>query len=191
MDQLSADNVAAITKKVAAYGSQLAAVFHSYALSAEKIPRGFEGAINILDATVATLNQVLSLLKSEAEGNEADSGKRLFSEEGLKYVKLLATECATTLAKVQPIVADACLNAKELKAKRRRDKRELAKNGPLNVDIGALELDEKTFLVTVESTKWSLATSEIEECMERLYDLQLHLLLVYQVVTVGIMSRDM
>jgi hypothetical protein len=191
MDQLSADNVAAITKEVAAYGSQLAAVFHSYALSAEKIPRGFEGAINILDATVATLNQVLSLLNSEAGGFEAGTGKKLFSEEGLKYVKLLATECATTLAKVEPIVADACLSSKELKVKRRRDKRELAKNGPVSVDTGALELDEKTFLVAVESTKWSLATADIEECMERLYDLQLHLLLVFQVVTVGVMSRDL
>jgi hypothetical protein len=190
MDQLSAGNVAAITKTVAAYSGQLSAVFHNYALSAEKIPHGFEGAINILDATVVTLNQVLSLLKSEADGIEAGRGKKLFSDEGLEYVKLLASECATTLAKVEPIIADACLDAKELKAKRRRQKRKLAKNGPVSVDFAELKLDEKAFLDIVENTKWSLATEEIEECMERLYDLQLHLLLVFQVVTVWVMSRD-
>lgn len=187
---MSAENVASITKKVAAYGSQLSSVFHSHSLSAEKIPPGFEGAVNVLDATVATLNQVLSLLEIEVVAVEVGVGKGHFSQAGLEYVLLLAGECATTLAKVEPIVGNACLSAKELKAKRRREKRELAKNGPVKIDIGGLNLDQKAFLDTVENAKWSLATGEIEECMERLYDLQLHLLLVFQVVTVEIMSRD-
>jgi hypothetical protein len=179
------------TGRVGAYGNHLAAVFHNHALAAESLPPGFEGAINVLDATVVTLNQVLNLLNSEAADIKDGLGKRHFSEAGLEYVKLLATECATTLAKVEPIVGNACLNAKDLKAKRRREKRELAKNGPVKVDISALKLDEKAFLDVVENTKWSLATVEIEECMERLYDLQLHLLLIFQVVTVGVMSRDL
>jgi hypothetical protein len=191
MDHSSVENVATLTKKTGDYGNQLAAVFHNHALAAESLPPGFEGAINVLDATVVTLNQVVSLLNSEAEDIKDGLGQRHFSEVGLEYVKLLATECATTLAKVEPIVGNACLNAKDLRAKRRREKRELAKNGPIKVDIGALKLDEKAFLDVVENTKWSLATVEIEECMERLYDLQLHLLLVFQVVTVGVMSRDL
>jgi hypothetical protein len=191
MNHLSADNVATLTKKAAAYGSQLATVFHSFSLSAEKIPRGFEGAINVLDATIVTLNQVLNLLESEAEGVRNGIEKRHFSNGGLEYVKLLATEFATTLAKVESIVTNACLNAKELKAKRRQEKRELAKNGPVSVDIGNLKLDEIAFLAVVENAKWSLAIVEIEDCMDRLYDLQLHLLLVFQVVTVGVMSRDL
>lgn len=190
MDQTSADNVATLTKKVSVYGNQLAAVFHSYGLSAERIPRGFEGAINILDATVVTLNRVLGLLESEAEDIRDGTGKRHFSEGGLEYVKLLATECATTLAKVEPIVAGACLSSKELKTKRKREKKELAKNGPVKVDIEGLELDEKVFLDLVENAKWRVAEVDIEDCMERLYDLQLHLLLIFQVVKVGAMSRD-
>jgi hypothetical protein len=191
MDRLSADNVATLTKKVAAYGSQLAAVFHSYGLSAEKVPRGFEGAINVLDATVVALNQVLGLLEPEAENIRDGISSGEFSEGGLEYVKLLATECATTLAKVEPIVADACLSSKELKAKRRRERRESGKKIPVPFDIDALELDQKSFLDVVESAKWRVATLGIEECMERLYDIQLHLLLVFQVVTVRVMSKDL
>ena len=190
MEPVSAAEVATITRKIAAYGSQLAAVFHSYALAADKIPPGFEGAINILDATVATLNQVLSLLEAEAKEVEAGTTTRLFSEDGLDYVMLLAKECATTLAKVEPTVANACLRAKELKARRRREKKTLAKNGPVAVDINALILDENDFLNIVEAANWKLASTEIEECMERLYDLQLHILLVFQVASVGALSTD-
>jgi len=190
MDQLSADSVATLTKKVSAYGSQLAAVFHSYGLSAERVPRGFEGAINVLDATVVALNQVLGLLESEAEYAGDGISRRDFSDGALEYVKLLATECATTLAKVEPIVADACLSAKEAKAKRRQERR-AGKKQPISLDIDALKLDQDSFLEVVEKAKWSVATEGIEECMERLYDIQLHLLLVFQVVTVGVMSKDL
>src|SRR6187402_207952 len=122
MEGPSAENVAITTDKVAQYGGGLAVVFHNYALSAERIPRGFEGAVNVLDATVATLKQLLGLLDRAAGTNSQDS-KKLFSHEGLTYVQLLATECAATLAKVEPIVADACLNRMELRAKRKLEKK--------------------------------------------------------------------
>jgi hypothetical protein len=191
MGQLTADDVATSAKQVTAYGSQLAAVFHSFSLPAEKIPQWLEGAINVLDATIVTLNQVLNLLESEAEGVRSGNEKRHFSLGGLEYAKLLATEFATTLAKVEAIVTNACLNAKELKAKRRQEKRELAKNGPVSVDIDNLKLDKIAFLAVVENAKWSLVIVEIKDCKDKLYGLQLHLLLVFQVVTVGVMSRDL
>ena len=191
MDHLSADNVATLTKKVSGFGGQLTTVFHSYGLSAERVPRGFEGAINVLDATVVALNQVLGLLESEAEYARDGISRRDFSEGALEYVKLLATECATTLAKVEPIVADACLSTKDLKAKRKQKRKESRKKHPVPLDIDTLELDQDSFLDAVERAKWRVATVGIEECMERLYDIQLHLLLVFQVVTVGVMSKDL
>lgn len=177
-------------KDVATYGGQLSAVFHQYALIAERIPSGFEGATNILDATVATLNQISSLFKDEAEFLKNGTSKGLFGLEGITYVQILVTECAKTLVKVIPIVEDACLPRKEFQAKTKRNKKELAKHGASEIIISELNLDEGAFLQKVETTKWSLATDQIEDCMERLYDLQLHLLLVFQVVTMGALSRD-
>lgn len=191
MNPLRASNVDAAVKDVAAYGGNLAAVFHQYALTAERIPSGFEGATNILDATVSTLNQVSTLFKDEAEGFKDGTGKELFSIEGVIYVQRLVTECAKTLAKVEPFVDTACLPRKEFLAKIKRDKKELAKKGEPEVDISGLKLDGKAFLEKVENTNWRLAQDPIEDCMERLYDLQLHLLLVYQVVTVGALSKDL
>jgi hypothetical protein len=187
MATVKANEVAAILTSIAAYGGQLAAVFHSHALIAEKIPCGFEGAINILDATVAVLKQVLGLVKDEADG------KKLFSEEGLLYVLILAKESAKTLAKVEPIVANACLERKDRKAKLKESRK--ASSLRLNVvkefNPLFLSLDEKEFLDKVEKAKWSWAADEVEECMERLYDLQLHLLLIFEVVTVSELSKDL
>jgi hypothetical protein len=186
METVKADNVAAILTKAAAYGGQLGAVFHNYSLTSDYIPRGFEGAINILDATVATLKQVLTRLKEEV-----DDEKNLFSQEGLKYVRLLALECATTLAKVEPIISEACLERKERKALlKQRKKASKKEKTVIPIDPTRLYLDEKDFLEKVEKAKWSWALDDIEKCMERLYDLQLHLLLVFQVVTVGALSKD-
>lgn len=188
---VKADSVGAILTNVAAYGGQLAAVFQNYSLITERIPRGFEGAINTLNTTVATLNQVLTLLKDEAEGK----GKKLFSDDGLTYVHLLAKECGATLAKVEPIIAEGCLSSKERtklqKSNRQRCKKSKPKKPEPGVDVAALKLDEKDFLEKVEKTRWSWAIKDVEECMERLHDLQLYLLLVFQVVTVGALSRDM
>jgi len=184
MEGIRAQDVAAVLTSVAAYGGQLAAVFHNYSLIAETIPGGFEGAINILDATVATLKQVLTLLKDEA------SGDRKFSEEGIKYVQLLALECATTLAKVEPIIEEACLERKERKALQKQKRKTSSKKLVTVLDPLSLTLDEKEFLEKIEKTKWSWATDDVEKCMERLYDLQLHLLLVFQVVTVSALSSD-
>jgi len=172
-------------KHVAGYGGKLAGVFHQYALIAERVPSGFEGATNILDATVASLNQISRLLGDD------DESLKLFSPEGILYVQLLIRECAKTFAKVVPIIHDACLPPKEFKAKLKRDKKELATKGPPEVIPCGLELDEKLFLEKVENTKWSLAEEPLEDDMERMYELQLHLLLVFQVVTVGGLSKDL
>lgn len=190
MEPAKADCVAAQAKQVAAYGGQLASVFHQHALIAERVPAGLEGAINVLDASVATLNQILGLLNDEAKWVREGSCRMLFSNEGLIYVQLLVIETATTLARVEPAFVDACLDRKELKAKIKRDKKASAKNGKPKVDLASLKLDEKAFLEAVENARWSATGETVSECMERLYDLQLHLLLVFQVVTVGGLSKD-
>ncbi|KAF4627447.1 hypothetical protein G7Y89_g10708 [Cudoniella acicularis] len=177
-------------KGVVSYGRQLATVFHQFALTADRVPYGYEGAINILDATITTLNQIVALLKDETEGLKNCTQKLLFSSEGITYVKQLVSECAKTLARIEPIITDASLPRKEFRAKSKRDKKAAAKNGEPDVVYSSLKLDEKTLLEKVERMDYSLINISIEDCMDRLYDLQLHLLLVFQVVTVGHLSRD-
>jgi len=190
MEDIQPETVSAVLKSVSSYGSQLAAVFHNFSLIADRIPSGFEGAVNILDATVTTLNQVLGLLKDENGPSARINGKILFNEEGLKYVRLLALECASTLAKVEPAIEEGLLDRKDRKALLKQKKR--ASKKPMRVlDPLSLSLDEKELLEKTEKTKWSWVIGDIEKCMERLYELQLHLLLVFQVGTVCIVSRDL
>jgi len=179
-------NVAATLTSIIDYGGQIAGVFHNFALIAETIPSGFEGSINILDATIATLKQVLGLLKDEVE---SDGKKKLFSEEGLTYVQVLAKECASTLVRVEGATAKAVRDEEHGSRSRKGKKAKKAKKNEV-IEIETLKLDEKDFLEKVENAKWRLATDDLEECMERLYELQMHLLLVFQVVTIGVLSQD-
>lgn len=185
MDVIKADHVATILTNVAGYGGQHAKVFLNYALIAENIPCSFEAAISILDATVTMLQQVLNLVKDQAEG------KKTFSDVGLAYAQLLGQQSASTLAEIEPIIAKACLEGKDCKSKRNRNKKEACRIVRQEIDPLSLELDEKDFSRKVETAKWSRALPDVEKCMERLYDLQLHLLLLCEVVTVGALSRDL
>lgn len=144
MDGPTADDVVTITSKVAGYGGAIASVFTNYSISAKKIPRGLEGAVNILNATIATLQQVSSHVKTEA-ASATDEQKQLLSRQGFEYVQLLATECASTFVKISSIVTEACLDRKELKAKRKLEKKSRVKKDDLKVDIDALKLDTATF----------------------------------------------
>ena len=142
MDGPAIGNALATTTKVASYGGAIANVLVNYAISAKKIPQGFEGCTNILNATVTTLQQVASHLTDEAA---ASPNRERLSRQGLQYVQLLATECAATLVKITPIVADACRESKELKAKRKFDKNSSVKRAVPKLNMNALELNEVAF----------------------------------------------
>ncbi|KAH7314112.1 hypothetical protein BKA65DRAFT_411336 [Rhexocercosporidium sp. MPI-PUGE-AT-0058] len=191
MDGPTTDNVVAITRKVADYGSAIASVLTNYSISAKRIPQGFEGAINIINATIATLQQVSGHLKTETASVEdkQENQKQILNPPGLKYVQLLATECAATFAKIAPIMAEACLDRKQLKAKRKLEKKSLTKKDDLKVEIDTLRLDTAAFTEAVEKSNWIRATIPLEAVMARLHEIQLHLLIVHQVVSLGELSQ--
>lgn len=183
----AAENALATTSKVARFGGAIISVLTNHAISARKIPRGFEGAINILNATVTTLQQVSSHLAAEA-GASPDYKKQLFSRPGLEYVQLLATECAATLVTIPSIMADACLDPKELKAKRKLEKKSVVKGDDPKLNIDALELSKAVFTKSVENSNWLLAGDSLEDALKRLHEIQLYLLLVHQVISLGEIS---
>ena len=177
------NNVTDILLSTADYGAQLAAVFHSYLLTAEKVPSGLEGAVNILDATVMTLKQILKFLREKHE-------KPLFNENGLQYIGILISECATTLAKIEPAIDEAYLPRQEREALQKKKRKLVFKNLATVVDPLVLKLDEKELLEKIERTKWAIAIDDVDDCTERLYELQLHLHLISQVGSLVLLSRD-
>ena len=121
------------------------------------------------------------------------NSKKLLSEDGLKYIHTLAKECAVVLAKVEPAIADAGLDRRDRKSKRKNGKR-TSSNHNVEMDSSKLKLDEKEFLSKIEKARWSPSVPSIDDFrdyIDRLYEIQLHALLVFQVVTVGALSRDL
>jgi hypothetical protein len=177
-------------KSVVSYGTKIASTCHQYALTVDKIPVQFEGVTNILDASIATLSQVSSLFKDESSGQRYKSTDHPLNDEGLSYVAGLVLESARALTMFESVIADTCLPIKEYRAKVKQDAKALKKNGKEEIKISTLKLDEKVFMEHLELMKWKLA-KDITKCVGRLYDIQLCLLLVFQVVTVGALSKDL
>lgn len=191
MESPDANNLAAVLTSVSSYGEQLASVFHNYVLSKDVVPFTLEGAVTILDTTVTTLKQLLGLVENgTGVSGLSDTENRPFNDVGLKYVSILALETAKNLAKIGPILEEACLGRTERKALvKQRRKTPLKK--PFNaLDALSLTLDAKALLGTIEKSSWTIATRDLQNILPRLHEIQLWLLLVYQVATVGALSRD-
>ena len=187
MEVTKVDELVAVVSSVATYGGQIATVFHNYSLVAKVLPRDFAGANNILNASTSTLKQLLTLL---ATSNRESERVHLFSEEGLEYVKLIVFEIATILTKIQPAVEEACLSRPERRKLQRQKRRAETRNNAAILDPLTLKLDEQVFLERVEKTNWNVAIDDLSEHIPRLYELQLLVLLVFQVGTVAKLSKD-
>jgi hypothetical protein len=175
------DDVPAVLTSVAAYGGQLSAALHLHALTCARIPRRFGDNISGIDIVVKTLKELLTLVQ-----NHVEPGKNHFSQEGLEYTRLLAVKCGVTFAKIEVALTESYLDDNERKALKKQ--RKAAQAVPV-VDPTKLSLGEN-FLKRTQ--KWMLAWNDdaIQSCMHRLCDLQVHLTLVFQVVSVGALSKD-
>ncbi|QSZ33776.1 hypothetical protein DSL72_005347 [Monilinia vaccinii-corymbosi] len=173
---------------VSLYAGQLSHVLHRRQIILEiaSIVQGpVDEHISLINSTIGTINEVLGLLRDEAGTNQ----NRLFSEEGRRYVKVLILECSEILQKIPPTAAKACLK-RERKKKRKNSKKAKAEV-VVPVLPKQLKLDEEKFFSDLGNAVWYRVYDDQDVYMKRLKDVQLHLLLVYQVVTVGSLSRNL
>ena len=190
MEPVRVESIAAVTTSVSNYASQLVSVFHNYVCIAERPPRALERAMSSLQGIVAQLNQSQKLLSDEFESIGNDEKQRLFNDKGLQYVRLLTLESLATLAKIEPTIIKATSAQKNPKSKGRRARISPATKKDHVVNM-SMKLNEPAFLESLEKLRWRYVESSFDEFMERLHYLQLHLLLVSQVVTLGTLSRDL
>ncbi|KAM0161165.1 hypothetical protein ACHAQE_004230 [Botrytis cinerea] len=183
MDLLGLDNILSFAKR-------LSFIFHRYRLLSTEneyiIPSVVEEHVSLLSSIIGTLNEVLGLLKREDAGKTQN---QVFSDDGLQFVNLLVGECAKVLDKIAPTVRKAA------QKEERKKKRKIAK--PPKAEIIApvvptqLKLDEEKFLKDLETAVWYRVENDTYTYLEQFKKIQLHLLLVYQVVTVGSLLGDL
>ncbi|KAM3076880.1 origin recognition complex subunit 4 [Clarireedia jacksonii] len=181
MDIITAGDLVTSVARVIGFAEQLSKVFNNHALTNICTTESVRDHMNVLSATITPLKQVRCLLEDETRGN----GKRLFSDAGLSYVSLLVKECATKLAKIAPIVAHAGL---------RRDRKWTRKNNKLKTDIvvlpAELTLDETILLNDLQNAHWNRVFEHTHTYLNRLGQVQVRLLLVQQVITLGALSKN-
>lgn len=175
---------------ILAFAGRLSFVFHRFRLLSTEneyiIPSVVEEHISLLSSTIGTLNEVLGLLKREDAGKTQN---HVFSDNGLQFVNLLVGECAKVLDKIAPTVKKAA------QKEERKKKQKIAK--PPKAEIIAplvstqLKLDEEKFLNDLEAAVWYRVENDTYTYLEQFKKIQLHLLLVYQVVTVSSLLGDL
>lgn len=188
MEKVTATDVAKSLQSVSAYAEQLSRAFHRHRLlsTVRIVSDVVEECTGVFTSTIGTLGEVLDLLRRE----DADTNQnQLFSDEGLRYVNILGGECATILAKIAPTIAKAG------QKKERKKKRKNAQTSKVETEapmvLMQLKLDEEKLLNDLDNAIWYCIDDDGYVFMDRLREVQLRLLLVYQVVTVGSLSRDL
>lgn len=180
----SMENIVALLTSVTAYCGQFVPVLHNYRHDGYYLQISFERKVYVIDAAVVTLRQVLGLVKDHVE-----HGKHLFSPQGIEYTQLLAVECGNTLFSIESITAEGCLTRAERKALKKKQK-DTPPSALTVTDLINLSLDEKSFQKTLEKGIEAWELDDVEKSIDRLSDLEVRLLLVYQVVTVAALSKD-
>ncbi|TGO28256.1 hypothetical protein BPAE_0030g00420 [Botrytis paeoniae] len=175
---------------ILAYAGRLSFVFHRYRLLSTEneylILSVVDEHISLLSSTIGTLNEVLGLLKREDAGKPQN---HVFSDDGLQYVNLLVGECAKVLGKIAPTATKA---AQKVERKKTRKTAKQAKENIIPPVVSTqLKLDEEKFLNDLETAVWYRVKYDTYTYLERFKKIQLHLLLVYQVVTVGSLLGDL
>lgn len=175
---------------ILAYAGRLSFVFHRHRLLSTEneylVPSVVEEHISLLSSIIGTLNEVLGLRKRE------DAGKtqhRVFSDDGLQFVNLLVEECAKILGKIAPTATKA---AQKVERKKTRKTAKKAKENIIAPVVPTrLKFDEEKFLNDLETAVWYRVDNDTHDYLKRFRKIQLHLLLVYQVVTVGSLLGDL
>jgi hypothetical protein len=177
------EDIVALLTSVTSYGGQLSTVIHNHVLTCDPHPGDFEGYGSALNGISSTLSQILGLVRDHLE-----HGKNVFSTQGLDYAHLLAAEFGNTLFNIETTVANGCLDREERKALKKKQKSAPATVAPV-IDLTNLSLDEEAFLKAIEKVSPTREQHDIRKSFSRLHFLQLHLVLLYQVVTFGTLSN--
>ncbi|TGO90146.1 hypothetical protein BPOR_0077g00190 [Botrytis porri] len=189
MEKVAATDVVGLDTTLA-YAGRLSFVFHRYRLLSTEneylIPSVVEEHISLLISTIGTLNEVLGLLKREDAGKTQN---HVFSNDGLQFVNLLVGECAKVLGKIAPMATKA---AQKVERKKKQESAKKAKEEIIEpVEPTQLQLDEEKFLKDLETAVWYRVDNDTHAYLERFKKIQLHLLLVYQVVTFGLLLGNL
>ncbi|TGO38471.1 hypothetical protein BHYA_0074g00190 [Botrytis hyacinthi] len=190
MEKIAATTDVVDLDSILAYAGRLSFVFHRYRLLSTEneylIPSVVEEHMSLISSIIGTLNEVLGLVKRGYAGKPQN---HIFSDDGLQFVSLLVGECAKVLGKIAPTATKA---AQKLERKKTRKTAKKTKENIIAPVVPTqLKLDEEKFLNDLETAVWYRVDNDTHVYLERFKKIQLHLLLVYQVVTVGSLLGDL
>lgn len=181
MDTEAKLSILTFVSDVALFGARIAPVFHNYATLERHVDRRLGPQVGHLNATIQSLGRLAELLKGETtEGCVLD-------DQAFKYVETLADECAIAMGRMNWIITGdrkwrncyAPRYWKSVAVVNKKGQKELLKP----------EIDEIAMSQGLRSCNGNGKLGQIGGTSDRFKELQLHLLLVVQVIMMHNMTK--
>lgn len=183
MDAEAKSSILTFVSDVALFGARISHVFHNYASLERRVDRRLQSRLGHLNATVQTLGRLAELIKGETKES------RVLDDQAFKYVETLADECAITMERMNWIITGdrAWRNVHEP----RYWKSVAVVNSKGQKELLKPEIDEMAIYQGLKGSKGNGKLGQIGGTSDRFEELQLHLLLVVQVITVHNMTKTL
>lgn len=174
-------NILTFVNDVALFGARISHVFHNYASLERHVDRRLPSRLGHLNAIVQTLSRLAELIKAETNEN------CLLDDQAFNYVETLADECAVTIGRMIWVMTGdrAWRNVhapwywKSVAIVNSKGQKELRKP----------EIDELAIYQGLKASKRNGKFGQIGGTSNRFEELQLHLLLVVQVISIHNMTK--
>jgi ABC-type multidrug transport system fused ATPase/permease subunit len=188
MDRLSGIGAASSVIGIASFGIQLAQVLYRFtdqALSAEESLHSIWSGIH---ATTSALNQVHEILAEECEHVERHGRAIFFSAKAINDVKGTADRCLLIFWRIEATITSKTGSnfEKELTKRLKTFNEELAKKkrlDPIPIDRDLISLTRWGRL------RWPLIAPKLDSYNNQLQQLQMNLVLMFSVISLGAHRR--
>jgi hypothetical protein len=185
MDPLSAIGAASSVVGVASFGIQLSQALYKFTSQALSAKESLQTILSGVHATACALNQVHGILVEECEYRERKGRAILFSAKAIEDVRGTADKCLIIFWRIEATIANKTTRSnfeEQLNERLKKFNEELSKKkhpDPLNVDTTSISLSRW------ERLRWPYITPKLEDYNNQLQRLQLNLVLMFSVISLG------
>lgn len=185
MEPLSVLGAAGSVVGIASFGLQLGKILYCYADEARSAKTSLELIQGGIQSTSAALHQLHDLLKKEFENLEKGRASLLFTPKALDDVKDTADKCMIIFWRIEGTIKNEC----DAKFEKGLGQKLVDFNKQLQDNIQPEPIKIEGSWTIRRNLRWPFITSKLEGFGKQLQNLQISLVLMLSIISLGAQSR--
>ncbi|KAL3423684.1 hypothetical protein PVAG01_05431 [Phlyctema vagabunda] len=171
---------------ITAFGLQLSQVLVRFISEVRAAPEAVRAVLAGVDATSRAMKEIYGLLNDEKKNIEREGKSILFSIEGIQQLRATADSCLLLFWKIEATIANR--SERNLDEKLQRRLRQFRREIETTTKSKIAKPNQNLVLSTRDRLRWPYITPKLEEFSRQLRDLQVNLVLLFQVVNLRAVS---